>query len=167
MFFTADLVTKAEEVICALKEQQLRLCLAESCTGGLFAALITEIPGASKILDRGLVTYSEAAKMSLLGVKAQTIAKQGVVSVEVAEEMARGCGQDKDTVFLAVTGYAGSYFESNAENNDPNHGLVYISSFNSRTKKMISRKFNFAGDRFAVRKSSLVQGMNLLLLNVK
>ena len=85
-----------------------RLATAESCTGGLIAALLTEIPGSSDVVERGFVTYSNEAKAEMLGVPASLIATRGAVSEEVARAMAEGAlGASRADVAVSVTGVAG------------------------------------------------------------
>ena len=84
------------------------IATAESCTGGLIAGAITDVPGSSDIFDRGFVTYSNAAKTQMLGVPAETIAATGAVSEEVARAMADGALARSDaTLAVSVTGIAG------------------------------------------------------------
>ncbi len=84
------------------------IATAESCTGGMVAAAITDIPGSSDVFDRGFVTYSNAAKTQMLGVSAETLAAHGAVSEQVAAEMAGGALDRSDaTVAIAITGIAG------------------------------------------------------------
>lgn len=97
----ADLVTLA-------REKGAIIATAESCTGGLIAGAITDIPGASDVFDRGFVTYSNAAKVQMLGVDPDTIKTFGAVSEEVAREMASGALKNSDaTLAVSVTGVAG------------------------------------------------------------
>ncbi len=97
-----------EVVVRLLREKHLTLASAESCTGGQFAASITDVPGASNVIGASYVTYSSAAKVSILGVSQETIDRCGVVSAEVAKEMADGArrlsGAD---IGISVTGFAG------------------------------------------------------------
>lgn len=97
------------QVVCRkLMERGITISSAESCTGGLFAAAMTDIPGISACFDRGLVTYSNQAKMDELGVKASTLEQYGAVSRETAEEMASGLHRVSGSdVCVAVTGIAG------------------------------------------------------------
>lgn len=98
----------AAEVIARARSAGSVLTAAESCTGGLLMAALTEVPGASDVVDRGFVTYSNAAKREMLGVGADTLARHGAVSQEVAEEMAQGAlGNSRATVAVAITGIAG------------------------------------------------------------
>ncbi len=84
------------------------IATAESCTGGLISGALTEIPGSSDTFDRGFVTYSNAAKMQMLGVRQDTLARHGAVSEEVAAEMAEGALRNSDAgIAVAVTGIAG------------------------------------------------------------
>ncbi|GLP86451.1 CinA family protein [Tritonibacter mobilis] len=90
------------------KVQGATLATAESCTGGMIATALTDIPGSSAVVDRGFVTYSNAAKMQMLGVSAQTLKDFGAVSKETAREMAEGALRAAGTTFaVSVTGIAG------------------------------------------------------------
>ena len=106
--FPADLTAHAARLLDALRARSLTLATAESCTGGLIAGLLTEIAGASDVVDSGFVTYSNDAKTEALGVHPDLIARHGAVSREVARAMAEGAlihsGAD---VAIAVTGIAG------------------------------------------------------------
>ena len=89
-------------------ERHVKIAAAESCTGGLIAACLTEIPGASAVFERGFVTYSNQAKTELLGVPAALIAAHGAVSEDVARAMARGAlSHSNADISVAVTGIAG------------------------------------------------------------
>ena len=79
-----------EKVVKMLAERKMTVSAAESCTGGLFAALITNVSGASEVLNESFVTYANSAKMKYLGVKGKTLEKHGAVSYETAFEMAEG-----------------------------------------------------------------------------
>lgn len=98
----------ATHVIEALKARGWMMATAESCTGGLIAGAMTDIAGSSAVFDRGFVTYSNAAKMEMLGVRAETLEAHGAVSEEVAAEMARGALDRSDAqIAVSVTGIAG------------------------------------------------------------
>lgn len=98
----------AKALVDAARSLGIRIATAESCTGGLIAAAITEVPGASHVLDRGYVTYSNTAKTEMLGVSPATITRHGAVSEEVAEAMAeRALALADASIAISVTGIAG------------------------------------------------------------
>ncbi len=97
----ADLLQKA-------RAARVTIATAESCTGGMVAAALTEVAGSSDVFDRGFVTYSNAAKIAMLGVQAQTLADHGAVSEPVAIQMAEGAlAQSQATLAVSITGIAG------------------------------------------------------------
>jgi nicotinamide-nucleotide amidase len=97
-----------EVVLSRCRAEGVKLAAAESCTGGLVAALLTNAPGSSDVFERGFVTYSNDAKTELLGVPADVIAQHGAVSEEVASAMAEGAlAHSKADIAVAVTGVAG------------------------------------------------------------
>lgn len=107
MFLAVDLEL-ARTVLERLRARQQTLCTAESCTGGLIAALLTEIPGSSDAVERGFITYSNGAKCDLLAVPATLIGRFGAVSAEVAVAMATGALRASTAdLSIAVTGVAG------------------------------------------------------------
>lgn len=106
--FTPEILTGSARLLDEMRSRGLKIVTAESCTGGLIAAALTEIAGSSDVVDRGFVTYSNVAKTELLGVPAHVIAEFGVVSREVAEAMATGSLlHSRAQVSAAVTGVAG------------------------------------------------------------
>ena len=106
--FSSRLLRLAEVVLADARAQNLRIATAESCTGGLIAGLLTEIPGSSDVFDRGFVTYSNRAKSDMLGVPADMIADMGAVSEAVARAMAEGAVENSNAhMAVAVTGIAG------------------------------------------------------------
>ncbi|MFQ5776235.1 MAG: CinA family protein [Kiloniellaceae bacterium] len=106
--FPEDLAGAAERLLEDYRRAGMTIATAESCTGGLVAACLTEIPGSSDVVERGFVTYSDAAKTELLGVPAPLIRTRGAVSAEVAEAMAAGAlEQSSADAAVAVTGIAG------------------------------------------------------------
>lgn len=106
--FPAKLTNLARMTLAAAREKNLTMATAESCTGGLIAAVLTDIPGSSDVFDRGFVTYSNNAKRDLLGVPGDLIADLGAVSEPVARAMAEGAVVMGDVdVAVAVTGVAG------------------------------------------------------------
>jgi nicotinamide-nucleotide amidase len=95
-------------LLSAARAKGLRIATAESCTGGLIAGAITDVAGSSDVFDRGFVTYSNAAKTEMLGVRPDTLAAHGAVSEEVAREMAAGAlARSEAGVAVSVTGIAG------------------------------------------------------------
>jgi len=108
MLFSSDDISAASALLDRLRRHKKTLCTAESCTGGLIAGLLTEVPGSSDVVDRGLVTYSNGAKCDLLGVPASLIGRYGAVSAEVAVAMAGGAIRNSTAdISIAVTGIAG------------------------------------------------------------
>ncbi len=98
----------AAEALAAARAQGLQIVAAESCTGGMIMAALTDIAGASDVVDRGFVTYSNAAKTEMLGVQPETLAAHGAVSEQVAREMAAGAlARAQAGIAIAVTGIAG------------------------------------------------------------
>ncbi len=170
MFFNSHLTNKAANLIAKLKDCNGKLSLAESCTGGLLSALITEVSGSSSVFDRSFVTYSNEAKMTMLDVDKELIAELGAVSAQVATAMAIGAiVNSKANVAAAITGIAGPLGGSD----DKPVGLVYISVIRYddeqkdrekivKNAKISTRKFNFSGDRVDVRRSSLENALRML-----
>jgi nicotinamide-nucleotide amidase len=98
----------AARLLDLCRARELKIAAAESCTGGLVAAALTEIPGSSDVFERGFVTYSNAAKQAMLGVPAETLARFGAVSRETAEAMAAGAiARSEADLAVAITGVAG------------------------------------------------------------
>ena len=103
-----DLVLRAAALLERCRADGVKIVTAESCTGGLIAALLTEIPGSSAVVERGFVVYSNDAKIELLGVPAETIAAEGAVSEATARAMAEGAlAASRAGVAVSVTGIAG------------------------------------------------------------
>ncbi|WP_410217561.1 CinA family protein [Paracoccus sp. (in: a-proteobacteria)] len=101
-------MTLAAEVLDAARGRGVMIATAESCTGGLIVGALTEVPGSSDAVDRGFVTYSNNAKMQMLGVRSETLQTHGAVSEAVAAEMAAGALRHSDAgIVVAVTGIAG------------------------------------------------------------
>jgi nicotinamide-nucleotide amidase len=105
---THPLATRAAALLQACRERRWELATAESCTGGLVAALLTEVPGSSDVVERGFVTYSNEAKAEMLGVPTHLIATHGAVSEAVARAMAEGAlAHSRADVAVSITGVAG------------------------------------------------------------
>jgi nicotinamide-nucleotide amidase len=158
----ADLnpVTEAlcRKVLAAFEAQGRMLATAESCTGGMIAAALTEIAGSSAVVERGFVTYSNAAKSEMLGVDAALIGRVGAVSFEVAAAMAAGAlARSRAAVAVAVTGIAGP---GGGSAQKP-VGLVW---FGLATQNgAIAEHRIFGGDRSAIRRQTVDRALNLLL----
>ncbi len=141
------------------KKKKLTLATAESCTGGLVSAALSEIPGSSLVLDRGFVTYSNEAKQQMLGVTPATIDVYGAVSKECAEEMAKGAlAHALVDLAVSITGIAGP---TGAVPGKP-IGLVFFTAA-SRSGRVIThdRKFGDIG-RDKVRHASVLQALAML-----
>jgi len=98
----------AADILNAAKAKGTTIATAESCTGGMVSAALTDIPGSSAVFDRGFVTYTNTAKVQMLGVRQATLNAHGAVSEEVAHEMAAGAvTQSEATLAVSITGIAG------------------------------------------------------------
>lgn len=118
-----QLIAEAETLLGDLRERKLLVATAESCTGGLIAGYLTEVAGASDVVERGFITYSNQAKAELLGVPMALIMQKGAVSAEVARAMAEGAlGLSRAQICVAVTGVTGP---GGGTDQKP-VGLVYI-----------------------------------------
>lgn len=103
-----DHLDQARRLLELARARGVKIACAESCTGGLLAAALTEIPGSSDMFERGFITYSNAAKIELLGVDPATLAQYGAVSRQVARQMASGALERSDAdIAVAITGIAG------------------------------------------------------------
>ena len=148
----------ATSVLIAYRKRGLRIATAESCTGGMIAAALTDVAGSSDVFERGFVTYSNAAKRELLGVKLETFRKHGAVSEETAREMAKGALKRSDaTVAVAVTGIAGPGGGSKAKP----VGTVCFSWATKRLQSAETRRFR--GDRASVRRQSVMRALEGVL----
>lgn len=147
-----------ERLSIALKERGLMMATAESCTGGMIAAAMTDRAGSSGIFERGFVTYSNDSKMELLGVSAETIANHGAVSAETAKVMVWGALRySRAHVAVAATGIAGP---SGGTQEKP-IGLVYI-GWGSRDSISV-QEHHFTGDRDSVRRQTVEAALRHLL----
>jgi nicotinamide-nucleotide amidase len=141
-----------------LKQGDEVLVTAESCTGGWAAQVVTSIAGSSAWFERGFVTYSNAAKQELLGVRAQTLRNHGAVSEETAREMARGAlERSRATVALAITGIAGP----GGGSAEKPVGTVCFAW--ARGSAVRSETRYLAGDRESVRRQSVVLALEGVL----
>lgn len=158
MATTEDLIARAPGLLDAYRAKKAKIATAESCTGGLIAAMLTEIPGSSDVVDRGFVTYSNGAKTDLLDVEESLLAAHGAVSAEVALAMVRGAlARSAADVAVAVTGIAGP---GGATASKP-VGLVYLACA-GRNKPLTVARHVFDGDRSAVRLATVDRAFDLL-----
>ncbi|MBI4183815.1 MAG: CinA family protein [Proteobacteria bacterium] len=156
--FSEDLLLRASRVLEACAGAGLRLAVAESCTGGLVAGCLTALPNASHVLDRGFVTYSNEAKVELLGVPVELIRAHGAVSEPVARAMAEGAlARAPVDLALAVTGIAGP---GGATPGKP-VGLVHIAAVR-RHGPTLHERHVLAGDRAAVRERSVAIALEMI-----
>lgn len=149
---------RAEQVLEMAHDRNLKLATAESCTGGLLAALLTDIPGRGHVFERGFVVYSEDAKCDLLGVAREAVERCGAVSSEVAVAMAQGALQrSRADVALSITGFAGP------AGPDDEEGLVHFACAR-RDGKVEQREEHFGPiGRQGVRLAALDVGLALLI----
>jgi nicotinamide-nucleotide amidase len=155
----AELRKAAKRVLDLCRVGGRRVATAESCTGGLVAAALTEIAGSSDVVEGGFVTYSNAAKQALLGVPAATLERYGAVSAETAAAMAAGALKNSQADFsVAITGIAGP---GGGSKKKP-VGLVHLAAA-SRDGRHIARRRLFGKiGRRRVRLRSVVQALALL-----
>ncbi|RZS92877.1 competence/damage-inducible protein A [Cuneatibacter caecimuris] len=157
IYTTKEQDTLEQVVVDMLKKYELTLTTAESCTGGLLAARLINIPGVSEVFKSGFITYSNKAKRKLLGVNKNTLKKYGAVSEETAHEMAKGCVFETDSLAaLAITGIAGP----DGGTDDKPVGLVYISCY--LNDQVVVKECRFKGDRNKIREQAVVRAMDLL-----
>lgn len=151
----------AQRLVESCRQRHIKIVTAESCTGGLIAAALTEIPGSSAVLDSGFVTYSNSAKHTMIGVPEDTIATHGAVSRQTAEAMADGAlvraGAD---LAVAVTGIAGPGGGSETKP----VGLVHLAAVTSDGRRMHREKrFGDIG-RNTVRERTVGEALAMLEL---
>lgn len=140
-----------------LHQLHVTIATAESCTGGLLASLLTDIPGSSDYFDRGIISYSNQSKTDLLGVPPKTLQTHGAVSEDTAKAMASGIRHRAGVDYgIATTGIAGP---GGATPTKP-VGLVYIAIATPQT--VIARKFLFTGDRLQNKDSACTEALILL-----
>ncbi|HEY7690521.1 MAG TPA: CinA family protein [Dongiaceae bacterium] len=155
---SGDLLARATALLETYRAKNARIATAESCTGGLIAATLTEIAGSSDVVDRGFVTYSNDAKTGLLGVSESLLNSHGAVSAAVADAMVRGAlARSTAEVAVAVTGIAGP---GGATPTKP-VGLVYLAVQRRNTPPVVERQV-FNGDRSAIRLATVARAFDLL-----
>jgi nicotinamide-nucleotide amidase len=157
---TDDLIEQARALLDLCRRKKLTVATAESCTGGLVAAALTEIAGSSDVFERGFVTYSNAAKETMLGVPAATLAAFGAVSRETAQAMALGAlAHSPAALAVAVTGIAGP---GGATPGKP-VGLVHLAAAGRGGRLLVEeQRFGDIG-RAKVRIASVKRALAMLL----
>ena len=149
----------APALIQKLTASNQTLSTVESCTGGLLFGYLTAVPGASAVLERGFITYSNQAKQEMVGVTENTLAAFGAVSQQTAEEMAKGgCQIARTDLSISLTGIAGP---SGGSAEKP-VGLVWISAFRKDGIQQTERHL-FTGDRKQIRMLACTHAISLLL----
>ena len=158
--FPDRVLVLAQALIDEAREKQLKLATAESCTGGLIAGALTEIPGASEVVDRGFVVYSNNAKTKLLSVRAAVIMRFGAVSEDVARAMAEGALENSIAdLAVSCTGIAGPTGDTPTKP----IGLVHFAAARKgQTMLHLECRFGDIG-RAQVRMKSVEAGLKLLL----
>ena len=154
----AALTAFARELMTALESRRLVLATAESCTGGWVAKTITDLPGSSRVFDRGFVTYSNQAKQEMLGVRRETLERFGAVSEQTVAEMAKGAvlrsGSDAAVSVSGIAGPSGGTQEKPV-------GTVW---FGWRCQgNAWTRRYCFSGDRDAVRRQAVATALQGLI----
>jgi nicotinamide-nucleotide amidase len=156
-------VTGAEALLALARSRGAKIATAESCTGGLIAGAITDIAGSSDIFDRGFVTYSNAAKTDMLGVRTATLQQFGAVSEEVAREMAEGAlARSAADLAVSVTGIAGPGGSEHKPEGRVCFGLA------ARTKETRTETVDFGPlGRAEVRRATVVHALHLLVQTLR
>ena len=154
-------MSKAAEIITKYTDAGLMIATAESCTGGLIAAALTDIAGSSSVVDRGFVTYSNEAKMDMLGVSSKTLDAHGAVSEQTAREMAVGAlVNSRAGVSVAVTGIAGP----GGGSDDKPVGLVYMGVANNDGVQTYKLLLGADKSRDEIRRATVERALNELLM---
>lgn len=149
----------AEQLIDACVGKGVKLATAESCTGGLIAGVLTGVPGASAVVERGFVTYSNEAKQEMLGVPEGTIASHGAVSEPVAQAMAKGAlARSRADLALSVTGIAGP----DGGSEEKPVGLVWF-GIAGPSDTSFAFHHEFDGDRAEIRTQAVAVAMQAAL----
>lgn len=152
-------MSRAEEVLELARAARVLIATAESCTGGMIAAALTDIPGSSDAVDRGFVTYSNAAKTEMLGVAPATLVAHGAVSEEVAREMAEGALAYSDAgLAIAVTGIAGP----GGSEHKPEGRVCFALARDTRPTRIETVEFGALG-RAKVRQATVDHAMEMMV----
>ena len=158
----AQIAQRVRRIAAVLAAKSARLAVAESCTGGWIAKSLTDLPGSSAWFGYGFIAYSDAAKQEVLGVSADTLAAQGAVSEDVAEQMATGARlASAAEIAVAVTGIAGPDGGSSAKPVGPG-----CFAWAGPGVQLISTTRRFEGDREAVRRQSVIAALDGVLVQL-
>lgn len=157
IYSTKEKITLEMSVVNLLEKNELTISTAESCTGGLLAGRLINVPGVSDVYKEGFITYTNKAKRKTLGVNKSTLKKYGAVSEQTAKEMAVGAALAADTdISISVTGIAGA----DGGTNEKPVGLVYVGVC---IKDIVHvEEFRFSGDRANVREQTVISALGLL-----
>lgn len=157
IYSTKEKTTLEMSVVNLLEKNELTISTAESCTGGLLAGRLINVPGVSDVYKEGFITYTNKAKRKTLGVNKSTLKKYGAVSEQTAKEMAVGAALAADTdISISVTGIAGP----DGGTNEKPVGLVYVGVC---IKDIVHvEEFRFSGDRANVREQTVISALGLL-----
>jgi len=156
--FSKSFLKQVAQLLDSLRAQRIMLATAESCTGCLISALLTEIAGSSDVFDCGFVTYSNTSKTSQLGVPAALIKRHGAVSEPVAAAMAKGALKfSRAYISIAVTGIAGP----GGGTKEKPVGLVYI-AFATRNEQVKVEEYRFKGSRATIRMQAVRRAIDML-----
>lgn len=157
---TTSFESLARQALAACERHRVMLATAESCTGGMIAAALTDIAGSSTVFDRGFVTYSNAAKMDMLGVGQATLAEHGAVSAETAIEMAAGAlARSRAGIAVSVTGIAGP----GGGSAEKPVGLVWFGLARSGAPALAERQVFENRGRAHVRAAAAEHALNMIL----
>lgn len=160
--FRDSLLSQAEDFLTLAREKDVTVATAESCTGGLLSALLTEIPGASAVFDRGFVTYSNVAKMERLEVPETLLATHGAVSEEVARAMAEGALKHSPaSLSVSITGIAGPGGATAAKP----LGLIHFACAMTG-KPTLSAHHIFSGNRSEIRLQAVQTALGICISRI-
>lgn len=152
-----ELTMRAKLLLQICRERGLTLATAESCTGGMVAAALTEVAGSSDVFDRGFVTYTNQAKNEMIGVPMPLFESVGAVSEDVARAMAEGARKTADvSIACGITGVAGPGGGTDAKP----VGLVHIAA--ASASKTIHEHCQFDGDRHTIRLQAVLQALSMM-----
>jgi nicotinamide-nucleotide amidase len=160
---TPEILARAEQVLAANRAAGRRIAVAESCTGGLVAAALTEIAGASDVFDRGFVTYSNEAKTEVLGVSDDLLVTFGAVSIATAWAMAQGALERSHAdVAVSVTGIAGP---GGGSAQKPVGTVVFARAVRGQNPETVTADIQYFGDlgRAGIRRQAALVALGLLM----